>query len=233
MDPVNIMTQQLTGITREAIALLPQLLLAIIIIGLTYLVSHGLRAILKRVLRRTRLRRSLQNLVELLINLGIWVLGFMIAAIIVFPNLTPTKVLAGLGIGSVAIGFAFKDVFENFLAGIIILMRRKMRIGDYIECNGLEGQVEDILVRETYIRQTDGQLVITPNSMLFKNPLTIRTDLDHRRQTVICGIAYGEDVDTSRDVIKRAVETATVSIPGCTECRCLRRNLQILPSILK
>ncbi|MEZ5477498.1 MAG: mechanosensitive ion channel [Thiolinea sp.] len=56
-------------------------------------------------------------------------------------------------------------------------MRRKMRIGDYIECNGLEGQVEDILVRETYIRQTDGQLVITPNSMLFKEPLTFAPTL--------------------------------------------------------
>ncbi|MEZ5477499.1 MAG: hypothetical protein R3E95_08465 [Thiolinea sp.] len=75
MDPVNIMTQQLTSITREAIALLPQLLLAIIIIGLTYLVSHGLRAILKRAASH-RLRRSLQNLVELLINLGIWSAGF-------------------------------------------------------------------------------------------------------------------------------------------------------------
>lgn len=130
----------------------------------------------------------------------------MIAAIIAFPNLTPTKILAGLGIGSVAIGFAFKDIFENFLAGIIILLRREMRIDDFIECQGLEGKVEHILVRETHIRQTDGQLVIVPNSLLFKNPLTIRTDTEQRRTTVICGIAYSEDVAQARDIISEAVK---------------------------
>ena len=80
-----------------------------------------------------------------------------------------------------------------------------MRIGDYIECEGLEGKVENILVRETHIRQTDGQLVMVPNSLLFKNPLTIRTDLEQRRNTVICGVGYGEDVDIARDVIEKAV----------------------------
>lgn len=76
----------------------------------------------------------------------------MAAAIVLLPNLTPTKMLAGLGIGSVAIGFAFKDIFENFLSGIIILLRREMRIGDFIECEGLEGEVENISVRETHIQ---------------------------------------------------------------------------------
>ena len=113
--------------------------------------------------------------------------------------------LAGLGIGSVAIGFAFKDVFENFLAGIIILLRREMRINDFIACVGLEGKVENILVRETHVRQSDGQLVIIPNSMLFKNPVTIRTDLDLRRTTIVCGVAYSEDIERSRAVITEAV----------------------------
>jgi small-conductance mechanosensitive channel len=133
----------------------------------------------------------------------------MIAAVIAFPNLTPTKILAGLGIGSVAIGFAFKDIFENFLAGIIILLRREMRIDDFIECEGLAGKVENILVRETHIRQTDGQLVIVPNSLLFKNPLTIRTDLEQRRTTIICGIAYSEDVAQAREIITAAVRNCS------------------------
>lgn len=138
-------------------------------------------------------------------SLAIWLFGIMIAAIIAFPDLTPTKMLAGLGIGSVAIGFAFKDIFENFLAGIIILIRKEMRINDFIECEGYEGTVEAILVRETHIRKTDGELVILPNSMLFKNPLTIKTDIDQRRTTIICGVGYGENVDEARSVIKQAV----------------------------
>ena len=136
----------------------------------------------------------------------------MIAAIIAFPGLTPTKMLAGLGIGSVAIGFAFKDIFENFLAGIIILLRREMRINDFIACEGYEGTVEAILIRETHIRETDGELVILPNSMLFKNPLTIRTDLEQCRTTIICGVGYGENVDEARAVIKAAVTSCKTVI---------------------
>ena len=190
---------------RETVAILPQLLIAIVIVVLTYFFALLVRRIVKRLLRHSKIRPSLANLITILSSAGVWVLGFMVAAIIAFPNLTPTKMLAGLGIGSVAIGFAFKDIFENFLAGIIILLRREMRINDFIECVGLEGKVENILVRETHVRQTDGQLVIVPNSMLFKNPLTIRTDLDQRRTTIICGVAYSEDVKQSREVIRQAV----------------------------
>lgn len=132
--------------------------------------------------------------------------GPMLAALFAFPNLIPTKLLAALSIGSVAIGFAFKDIFKNFLAGIIILLRREMRIGDLIVREGIEGKVEGILVRETHIRLTDDRLVIVPNSMLFKNPLRILTDRSQRRTTIVCGVAYGEDVDTARDVIRDAVK---------------------------
>lgn len=207
MQPVQILLEQIRDIGRELIEMLPQVLIAIIVLGLTYLVAFGVRSLVRRLLKRTKLRKSLQSLFELLFSIGIWLTGLIIAAIIAFPNLTPTKILAGLGIGSVAIGFAFKDIFENFLAGIIILLRREMRIGDFIECEGLVGKVETILVRETHIRQTDGQLVIVPNSLLFKNPLTIRTDLEQRRTTIICGIAYSEDVAQSRDIITQAVES--------------------------
>ena len=65
--------------------------------------------------------------------------------------------------------------------------------------------MEDISIRETHIRETDGELVIVPNAMLFKNPLTIRTDKDMRRTTIICGVAYDVDLDTAREVIRQAV----------------------------
>ncbi|PWQ99883.1 mechanosensitive ion channel family protein [Leucothrix pacifica] len=205
MEPISILLTQLRDMVRETIALLPQLMIAVLVMVLTYFAASLVRRLVRRIFRNSRLRASLVNLIVILSSMGVWVLGIMVAAIIAFPNLTPTKMLAGLGIGSVAIGFAFKDVFENFLAGIIILLRREMRINDYIECVGLEGKVENILVRETHVRQADGQLVIIPNSMLFKNPVTIRTDLDQRRTTIICGVAYGEDIEQSRSVIREAV----------------------------
>lgn len=206
MEPVSILIAQLRGIARASIELLPQIAVALIVILLTAGLSKLIRSITRRGFRRTKLRKSLKELFTLLISIFVWVLGIMIAAVIVFPGLTPASMLAGLGIGSVAIGFAFKDVFENFLAGIIILFRREMRIGDYIECENIEGQVDQIAIRESHIRQTDGHLVIVPNSILFKNPVTVRTSLEKRRVTVICGVAYDVDLAEARSVIQKAVE---------------------------
>ena len=205
MEPINILVSQLRDIARGAIEVLPLLLIALVIILMTYAFAKLAKNIAQRILNKTKLRKSLINLLTLFSSIAIWIIGIMIAAIIAFPGLTPTKMLAGLGIGSVAIGFAFKDIFENFLAGIIILIRKEMRINDFIVCEGYEGTVEAILVRETHIRQPDGELVILPNSILFKNPLTIRTDLDQRRTTIVCGVGYGENVDEARAVIKQAV----------------------------
>lgn len=212
INPLTILTNQITSMIKATIALLPELAVALVVILLTWLIAKFVRFIVKRTLNKSKMRQSLCGLMIMLSGLVVWIFGLMSAAIILFPNLTPASMLAGLGLGSVAIGFAFKDTFENFLAGIIILLRKEMRINDHIECEDLEGKVENIAIRETHIRQTDGQLVIVPNSVLFKNPLTIRTDLDQRRTTIICGIAYDEDVAEGRKVIKKAVEGCSTVI---------------------
>ena len=207
IEPLSILREELREILTGFVAIGPSVVVALLILILTGLIVKGVTKGLERALRnRKRIRPSLKRLLANLAGILVWFVGIMVAAIILFPGLTPSSLVAGLGLGSVAIGFAFKDVFENFLAGIIILFRPKMRIGDHIECEGIEGQIEDILVRETHIRRTDGQLTIVPNALLFKNPLRIVTDLDERRVTIICGVAYGEDVDRARSVIKRAVE---------------------------
>lgn len=207
MEPLKILAGQLNDMARDFIALTPNLAVAVIVLLLAWLFQTVAVSALRRALTHSKIRPSLKALLELFVSIFIWVLGLMVAAVIVFPNLTPASILTGLGIGSVAIGFAFKDVFENFLAGILILFRRKMRIGDHIECEGIEGEVQKINVRESHVRQTDGQLVIVPNALLFKNPLTIRTDQDIRRVTIMCGVAYDQDVEEARGVIEKAVQS--------------------------
>ncbi|MFN0264708.1 mechanosensitive ion channel family protein [Tepidamorphus sp. 3E244] len=206
MEPVKILVTQLNAMAATTIALLPQIAIALIVIFVTWALAALAASLMRRATSRMKLRPSLARLFRLMVRIGIWVVGLMVAAVIIFPTLTPASMLAGLGIGSVAIGFAFKDIFENFLAGIIILLRREMRIGDFIECDDIDGVVEAIHIRETHVRKTDGQLVIVPNATLFKEPLYILTDLPLRRVTVICGVAYDEDVNQSREVITAAVK---------------------------
>ncbi len=206
MEPLNIMLDSLREMGRQALAHIPNLISGILVLLVTWLVTKGLDSLLERIFPRFEIRKSLAELFRKLAFIGVWLIGILIAAVILFPGLTLAKILAALGLGSIAIGFAFKDIFENFLAGILILFREPFKLDDFIECNDLEGFVEEITIRDTHIRQTDGQRVVIPNSLLFKTPVKVRTDQDLRRLTIMCGVAYGEDVDESRKVIKQALE---------------------------
>ena len=205
-EAVNIVLNSMRGMAKGFLASLPNIAIALVVLLITWIVVRILDRVLKRLFSRIRLRESLSELFRKLTYIGVWLLGFLIAATIVFPDLTPARILTVIGLGSIAIGFAFKDIFENFLAGILILLREPFKLGDYIDCEGMEGFVEDINIRDTHIRQVDGQRIVIPNAKLFTNPVTVRTDLDRRRITVICGVAYGEDVDKAREVIRKTVE---------------------------
>ncbi len=204
-DITTTLTVKLSDYVTKFVEAAPRLAVALALLLMTWAVVSFLKLVIRRLGARFRLRRNLINVLAMMAGVGLWLIGSLIALTVVFPSITPGKALTTLGLGSVAIGFAFKDTFENFLAGILILLREPFRINDYIECEDIEGQVEDITIRDTHIRQTDGQLVVVPNHMLFQNAVVVRTDRDLRRTTIICGVAYGEDVDVARGVIQDAV----------------------------
>ncbi len=203
---LTTLTNQVESMAQSFVAALPALAIALVIIVITSIVAKFAVKITDKIIGTTDLRPSLRNLIETLVKLGVWVVGLMIAAIVMMPGLTPASLIAGLGIGAVAIGFAFQDIFENFLAGVLIMVREKMRIGDIIKCEGIYGKVEHITLRETHIRQMSGELTVVPNSILFKNPVEILTDAEQRRHSVVIGVSYDTDLDQASDVISKAVE---------------------------
>ncbi|MEC7817880.1 MAG: mechanosensitive ion channel family protein [Pseudomonadota bacterium] len=185
---------------------LPGLAIALVVLLVTWIVARFAARIADLLIGKTDVRPSLKNLIDTLVRLVIWIIGIMIAAIVVMPGLTPASLFAGLGIGAVAIGFAFQDIFENFMAGVLIMLREKMRIGDIIECEGIVGKVEHITLRETHVRKLSGEVTLVPNSMLFKNPVEILTDEVKRRHEVVVGVSYDTNLDHAADVIRRAVQ---------------------------
>ncbi|MBN8431348.1 mechanosensitive ion channel [Microbulbifer salipaludis] len=202
---VDTVMASLDGIWEGFLAHIPFFIASVLMLVLTWIIATIVGKAARRFARKTTRKPSLQDLLVRLTRIFIWVLGMLITAMVLFPGLTPAKALGGLGLLSVAVGFAFKDIFENFFAGILILWRFPFEAGDVIKCEGVEGRVEAVEVRNTAIRRTTGELVIVPNLFLFKNPCEILTDRNKRRITIIAGIAYGEDVTAAVDVIKAAV----------------------------
>ncbi|MDA9918547.1 mechanosensitive ion channel family protein [Erythrobacter sp.] len=202
---LNTLLDQLNTMGTDFIRTLPQIVISIVILVITAIVAKFAVKIADALIGKTDIRPSLRNLAETLVTLGVWIFGVLVASIVVFPGLTVGSLIAGLGIGAVAIGFAFQDVFENFLAGVLIMIREKMRIGDVIECEGIMGKVEHITLRETHVRKLSGEVTIVPNSVLFKNPVEILTDKEQRRHDVVIGVSYDTDLEQAAEVIRKAV----------------------------
>jgi small conductance mechanosensitive channel len=197
--------RKIEGYVEGFFWLLPNLGIALAAFLLFLLVAWaGKRAVVGLFRRRGR-----DNLGQLLGGFAQWSLtlfGFLVVATIVFPSIKPADLLATLGIGSVAIGFAFKDILQNWLSGLLILYRQPFRPGDQIVSGGYEGTVERIEARATLLRTYDGQRVVIPNSDIYTGAVTVRTAFPRRRSEYDVGIGYGDDVEEACRVIRRALE---------------------------
>lgn len=191
---------------------IPFIVIAIIFLIITNIVSHIVSFIIRKSLKRTPMRRALVELLQKLASVLVWAIGILTIAAILFPSVTPGNILTALGLTSIAIGFAFKDIFENFFAGILILLREPFRLGDFIECQSIDGRIELITIRDTHIRRSSGDRIVMPNAFLFNNPVHIITDRELRRVQTTCGVSYNCDVDKAREIITNTVndcETVT------------------------
>jgi len=129
----------------------------------------------------------------------------LIASVIIFPSVKPATIISSLGIGSVAIGFAFKDILQNLLAGILLLINRPYRRGDQIVVKDFEGTVEHIQSRATLIKTYDGRRVIIPNSDVYTSPVIVNTAFPTRRDQFDIGIGYGDKPDRAMAIFAEAL----------------------------
>ena len=220
--PIEDLKAEVESMASAFFKSLPNLTIALVILVVTLLAGRIIRAVVSAAMQRAHVRDALVTLARNLISIAAWVLGVAIAMTVIFPSVSPSDIIAGLGLTSVAIGFAFKDVFENFLAGVIILGREKLRIGDVIECEDVYGRVENILIRETHVREIDGELVIVPNSYLFKNPVNIETDRGLKRQELVVGVDYDTDMRQAKAVLQDALESCeTVKQSETKDVQCV------------
>lgn len=164
------LTVQIEAFVQNAIAFVPTLVLAIIIYLVFWIVSLIFKGIVKRYGERTRLNEDVRDLLARLIRVAILIVGLITALGTV--GIDVTALVAGLGLTGFALGFALQDVISNLLAGVLILMNRPFRRGNYIKVGDKEGTVIDMDLRYTSL-QKDNLKILIPNSTLFKEAITI------------------------------------------------------------
>ena len=191
--------------TDSLLDALPRIGVALALIAIGY----GAARLLRHGLYRSFRRRNTESFARVMSKLTSWIfLGFVVLAAITitFPSVKPVDLLAGLGFFSVAVGFAFQDILENSLSGMLLLFRQPFQAGDQIYVDGNEGTVEAITIRETRMRQYDGQLLVVPNRDVYKNAIRVQTDQTKRRIEFTVGVAYEADLDDARRIILESLE---------------------------
>jgi small-conductance mechanosensitive channel len=116
------------------------------------------------------------------------------------------SLMAGAGVSAIILGFAFKDIGENFLAGFFLAFGRPFGIGDLIEVEGIKGSVRAMNFRNTHVRTFDGQDIFIPNAMLIKNPLSNYTKDGLLRHKFILGIDYSDDIGAATKAVIQRLE---------------------------
>lgn len=189
------------------VARLPAFLLALLVFAMFFWLAGRLSHWARSFVNERNRSSNAATVIALVTRWSIVVLGTLVALSIALPSFKAGDLIQILGISSVAVGFAFRDIFQNFLAGLIILVTDAFKIGDQIivESEGLEGTVTDIQTRATTIVTYDEREIIIPNATLFTNAVTINTATEKLRSEQIVGISYENDIDTACMLIQDAV----------------------------
>jgi small-conductance mechanosensitive channel len=187
--------------------LLPNIILALIVFAFFFFVAGRIKGLVKRLTRKHRQARNLGLVLGRLAQGVTILIGLFIALSIVIPSFKAGDLVQLLGISGVAIGFAFRDILQNFLAGILILLTEPFQIDDQIVFKDFEGTVENIQTRATTIRTYDGRRIVIPNSELFTNSVTVNTAFENRRLEYDVGIGYGDDIDRAKQLMLQAIHS--------------------------
>ena len=201
----KLLSEKLESWIEGGITLLPNIVVAFFIAIAFGIIAKVIGNVAGKLMRRTFESRQIASLLTSIIKSIILVAGIFIALDFVGLKGTVTSLLAGAGIVGLAIGFAFQDMTENFIAGVAMGIRKPFEIGDVIEAEGVFGNVKEINLRNTLVETFYGQLEVIPNKILFRNILTNYSYLGYRRIEVPVGISYADDIEEAARVITDAM----------------------------
>ena len=188
------------GYYKNIVDLTPKLLLAIAVVLISWFIASRVRGFADRRLKVRMQDPLLATFIANLLKAILIIIGFLFMFRVIGLTGVAQSILAGAGISAFIIGFALRDIGENFLAGILLAFKRPFSVGDIIETNGVKGKVEALNLRDTQIRSASKNIYI-PNALLIKNTLINFNSEGYLLQDFTVGLEYGSDYRKALDLI--------------------------------
>ncbi|MBF8963286.1 mechanosensitive ion channel [Pontibacter sp. FD36] len=203
---IELLLSKLEGWGEHLILMLPNIVVAVILLIITFIVARFIRNGLDKVIGRISHSAALNNLISTILYLALLAVGFFFVLSVLQLDRVVISLLAGVGIIGLALGFAFQDIAANFISGIIIAVQKPFGVGDMIETNDYFGVIERVSLRTLDIRKPSGELVKLPNKMVFENPVTNYSSSGTRRLDLDVGVSYGEDLERVQQIVTEALQ---------------------------
>lgn len=188
---------------------LPLVLAGILVLVIFYVLARVLRALFWKTTQRTKIDHRLRILISRMIVVVVVTLGIFTSLTVIVPSFNFGSLIAGVGFTSVVLGFATKDILNNFLSGILILWQQPFQIGDHLFVGKESGKVEFIGVRATSLRKDDGELILIPNGDMYSSALTIRGAGAKRRMSLKFNLGYDADIERAKEITYQALGDTT------------------------
>jgi len=189
----------------SVIKILPNLGIAVLVLVLTVFLSFRLKKIAVKIMNKFSENKAVNRLISAIMTVVIVIIGLFISLGVLGLDKIVTSLLAGAGVAGLAIGLAFQEPLINTISGIVLAVRKNIRLSEHIDSNGYNGKVKGVNLRETIIETFEGQMVIIPNKSVIQNPLINYTRYEKRRVDLECGISYGENLENVAEIAKDAI----------------------------
>ncbi|MDE5422418.1 mechanosensitive ion channel [Ancylomarina sp. DW003] len=200
MDTEKIIEQ----LTEIAVEYGPKLLGAIVVLIVGGWIIKAITRAFGKMMNKSKIDDSLKPFLKSLVGMLLKVL--LIISALGMLGIEMTSFIAILGAAGLAVGMALSGTLQNFAGGVVILIFKPFKVGDFIEAQGYLGVVKEIQIFTTIVTTPDNKTVIIPNGGLSTSSLINYSTEEERRVDWTVGIAYGDDVDKAREVIKRLCE---------------------------
>ncbi len=163
-------------------------------------VTNGIR----KLMATQQVDRILETFVS---NLVYWTLmTIVVIAAISQVGVQTTSLIAVMGAAGLAVGLALQGSLANFAAGVLIVMFRPYKVGDYVEAAGVAGSVVQLQFLTTILKTVDNKQIVVPNAQIMSSVITNYSANDTRRVDLVIGIGYDDDIDKARDTIRELVD---------------------------
>lgn len=198
-ERISLMEKWFSQLWDWFLSFLPNLIATILVLILGWWLSKVICKIVINAMKRSKADITVVSFLKSTLNIILKILVIVSAASTLGFDMT--GIITALGAAAVAIGLALKDSLANVASGVLIIINKKFKVGDYLETEGLKGKVTKIEMMHTVLQTYDNKEITIPNSRLISNNITNYFVLEERRVDVLVGISYNDDIDKAKKVI--------------------------------